>query len=59
MNRTRTPHDKGLRRLIRQGRELFRIRENTQYYSVEDYREAEKKFIKVCILEGRCGSFSS
>ena len=59
MHNDQSPHDKGLRKLIRQGRKLFRIRENTQYYSTDDYREAEKKFVKLCVLEGRCGSVSS
>ena len=48
--------DSGLRKLIKQGREQFRLRENTQYYSTTDYREAEKKFVKLCVLEGKCGS---
>lgn len=46
----------GLRKLVEKGRELFRIRENTEHYSDEDYQAAEKKYVKLCILEGKCGS---
>jgi len=49
-----TKKDDGLRRKIRQGRRLFRIPENTDHYSDENYKEAEKKFVKFCVLEGRC-----
>lgn len=46
--------DVGLRRMIEKGKERFRLPENTQYYSAEQYKIAEKKFIKYCIIEGRC-----
>jgi hypothetical protein len=46
--------DDALRRRIRQGRRMFQIPENTDYYSEESYKAAEKKFIKLCVLEGRC-----
>ena len=46
--------DVGLRRMIEKGRERFRLPENTEYYSAEQYKIAEKKFIKYCIIEGRC-----
>ncbi len=46
--------DLGLRRMIEKGRERFRLPENTQHYSAEHYKLAEKKFIKFCIIEGRC-----
>lgn len=44
----------GLRRIIRRGKRMFNIPENTDYYSAENYRAAEKKFIKRCVLEGKC-----
>lgn len=46
--------DDALRRRIRQGRRIFQIPENTDYYSAEGYKAAEKKFVKLCVLEGRC-----
>jgi hypothetical protein len=46
--------EKGLRKMIRKGREKFQIPENTNHYSPEHYKLAEKKFIKWCILEGKC-----
>jgi len=49
-----TKKDDGLRRMIRQGRRLFHIAENIDHYSDDSYREAEKKFVKFCVLEGRC-----
>lgn len=51
-----TPYarDHGLQKKIRLGRRLFRIEENTRYYSDEDYKRAEKQFLKCCILEERC-----
>lgn len=54
MNRTISQKDTGLRRKIRQGKRLFRIPENKNHYSAENYKRAEKMFVKYCILEGRC-----
>jgi hypothetical protein len=36
----------GLRELLKKYRTLFRIPENVNYYSDEDYRLAERKFLK-------------
>jgi hypothetical protein len=44
----------GLRKIIKHGKEAFRITENLEYYSKEDYRAAEKKYLKLCIIGGRC-----
>ena len=44
----------GLRRMIRKGRQRFQIPENTNHYSPENYKQAEKKYIKWCVLEGKC-----
>ncbi|MFO8084850.1 MAG: hypothetical protein R6U27_11090 [Desulfobacterales bacterium] len=38
--------EKGLKRLIKKYREKFRISENLNYYSDEDLKKAEKKFLK-------------
>ncbi len=39
----------GLKRLVERYRDEFRRPENTKYYSDEDYRLAEKKFIRFCL----------
>ena len=54
MDKTTPKKDAPLRRKIRQGQRIFRIPENTNHYSAESYKAAEKKFVKLCILEGRC-----
>jgi hypothetical protein len=36
----------GLQELIKKYRTIFRIPENVNYYSDEDYRLAERKFLK-------------
>lgn len=56
MQKNSSPRGKnhGLQKKIRHGRQLFRIAENTQYYSAEDYKQAEKQFVKQCIIEERC-----
>lgn len=46
--------NEGLVRLIEKGREAFRISENLEFYSEEDYRQAEKKYIKFCIIGHKC-----
>jgi Holliday junction resolvasome RuvABC ATP-dependent DNA helicase subunit len=42
----------GLEMLVRECRKRFRIPENLNYYSAEDLREAEKKFLKLCLIAG-------
>jgi hypothetical protein len=54
MQHSETDRKIGLQRLIRKGKEQFRIPENTLYYSDEHYQLAEKKFIKLCIIGGKC-----
>ncbi len=39
----------GIELLVEKYREKFRCPENTNYYEKEDYKEAERKFIKVCL----------
>lgn len=52
------PHDikrnHGLKDIIRKGKKQFRIPENTDYYSDRYYKLAEKKYIKLCVIGGRC-----
>ena len=46
--------NEGIRRLVEKGWEAFNISENINYYSEEDFRAAQKKFIKLCVLQQRC-----
>jgi hypothetical protein len=48
MKHTVSP-DIGLRRLIRQCRNEFRSPENLNHYTEEDFREAERKYIRFCL----------
>ena len=47
-------YNDGLRKVIKNGKAAFRIAENLEYYSKEDYKAAEKKFLKLCIIGGKC-----
>jgi hypothetical protein len=47
-------YNEGLEKIIKNGKEAFRIPENLKYYSDEDFREAEKKYLKLCVIGGRC-----
>ncbi len=42
----------GIELLLKKCREKFRIPENLNHYSAEDYRIAERKFIKYSLQEG-------
>jgi hypothetical protein len=44
----------GTKQLISRYRKKFRIRENLDHYSEEDFRAAEKKFLKLCLIKGQC-----
>lgn len=50
-----SPDARGMKRLVRMGRERFRIPENLNHYSPEDFATAERQFVKECILLGECG----
>jgi len=39
--------------LLKKYQEIFRIPENLNHYSEEDYQIAEKKFIKFALFEGK------
>ena len=43
--------DSGMRLLLKRYRKIFRIPENTYYYSTEDYKDAERKFVKYMLRE--------
>jgi hypothetical protein len=40
----------GLKRLIDKYRSDFRLPENTEHYDREDYRIAERKYVKFCLM---------
>lgn len=42
----------GIKRLINECRKQFRIPENLNHYSEDDYREAEKRYVKFCLRDG-------
>jgi len=42
----------GIKLLIQNLKKEFRIPENLEHYSEEDFKEAEKKFLKFCLQNG-------
>lgn len=48
------PRNVGIKLLIKNGKKKFRIAENLSFYSEKDYKNAEKKYIKTCVLGVRC-----
>jgi hypothetical protein len=42
----------GIEQLVQQYKQDFRIPENTDHYSVEDFRLAEKQFVRFCLKNG-------
>ena len=42
----------GAHRIVEFYREMFRIPENTKYYSSEDYKNAERQFLKYALSNG-------
>ena len=47
MNNTSATH--GIELLVEKCRNEFRCPENTNYYEQDDYKEAERKFVKFCL----------
>jgi len=47
-----TAKNSGLKMLLAKYQQIFRIPENLNHYSEEDYQIAEKKFIKFALYEG-------
>ena len=39
----------GIELLVQKCREKFRCPENTDFYEEDDYKEAERKFVKFCL----------
>lgn len=46
----------GLRLLINRYKAIFQTEENQKYYSEEDYRKAERKFLKYVLEQRRIES---
>ncbi len=44
----------GAKLLIKKFKNNFRIPENINYYSKEDYQRAEKKYLRFCLTTGMC-----
>jgi len=42
--------DKGIKLLIQKCRREFRQKENKDFYTEADYKAAERKFVKYCLL---------
>jgi hypothetical protein len=47
----------GIELLVEKCRNEFRCPENTDYYTENDYKEAERKFVKFC-LDGNIGHWA-
>jgi hypothetical protein len=47
-------YNEGLQKILKNGKEAFRIPENLLYYSEEDFKDAEKKYLKLCVIGGKC-----
>ena len=45
---------RGVKLLRKMYRKKFRVPENTNFYSKEDLKKAEKKYVKLCLLTGNC-----
>ncbi len=44
----------GIDRLVDKYRRQFRIPENLDHYSEGDYYQAERKYLRFCLLSGSC-----
>jgi hypothetical protein len=42
--------DAGIAKLVQKCRHQFRRSENTDFYAEDDLREAERKYVKFCLL---------
>lgn len=45
----------GMKKLVKKYRDKFRIPENMNHYSDEDFKNAERKYLKYLIMEGGIG----
>lgn len=44
----------GIEKLLKKGKKEFRIPENLDYYSEFDFKEAERKYLRLCVIGGQC-----
>lgn len=44
----------GTKRIVERCREVFRQKENLEYYADEDLKNAERKYIKFCLMGKTC-----
>lgn len=56
-----TPNEKpqlsetsGMDRLVEKYRRQFRIPENYDFYSEDDYQSAERQYLRFCLMRGGC-----
>lgn len=55
----KTVHENiGIKLMIQKYRKAFRVRENLDYYSEEDFIVAERKFLKYALLQGESAAGS-
>ena len=43
----------GIKMMIKKYRKAFRVRENLDFYSEEDFIVAERKFLKYALMQGK------
>ena len=44
----------GIDRIVAKYRQKFRVTENIEYYSEDDFHEAERQYLRFCLTNGRC-----
>lgn len=48
-------HSKGIDRIVEKYRQQFRVPENLDHYSENDFHEAERQYLRYCLTNGSCG----
>ena len=48
----------GIKLMVQKYRKAFRVRENLEFYSEEDFIVAERKFLKYALLQGKSSTRS-
>ncbi len=44
----------GIDRIVDRYRQQFRVPENLDYYSENDFHEAERQYLRFCLTHGSC-----
>lgn len=47
-------HRQGIDRIVEKYREQFRVPENLNHYSDNDYHAAERQYLRFCLTNGSC-----